>query len=88
MNQEKYFNARASGYSPSQAMVYARGGNLPNRLDIWAKRALEQRRARNVRQALKIMAGSSKWAWLIAYHGTRRTQHINFKYSVTRGEHE
>lgn len=79
METFKYFHARASGYTPAQAVAFMRGASLPAQPPRHYVAAVnEQRVAQRIRRALRCKWATGQWGWKQAWRQVRREdwQHI------------
>lgn len=72
MVTNKYFLARASGFTPAQSAAYARGARLPvYTAAAYEAGKAEQQLIRNLRNARTRMLFAGRVGWRIAWHTVR-----------------
>lgn len=72
MRFQKYLRARASGYTPVQAIAYARGARLPQKqIHEYMTKLRCDTQSDNIVRAKTLMWGQNRICWLLAYRRVR-----------------
>jgi hypothetical protein len=84
MQTFKYFHARASGYTPAQAVAFMRGAHLPCRpARAYVAAVNDQQLSQRIRRALSCKWAGGQWGWKQAWHEVRRADYEQIQAMVS-----